>query len=388
MFDYLIKTPFKTTTRTMNKGEALRLSSTSPKAMELVGGGYLFEANVGLDLLSRFDTRVNMLMDKLVFSRERAVAEATGMIAACLKRHESLKRTIPPSEEFLAEVSEFNRTATGKNPISKEQSDKGVGEWAGYRCNIGTGCAHGCLYCYAENFATRFGRVENGGDWLEEVARDVSTADCKKYSEPIMFPTPHDITPEYLPAYRCHIYNILSAGNTVVIVSKPHEKSIRGICSEFSSFRDNVTFRFSIGSLDNEAMMVWEPGAPALTERLKCLRIAFEHGFKTSISAEPMLGNRQDAERLYYVVEPFVTEDIWFGKMRNAGRHKKNSDPEVARRATELMAAQSNPEIMMLVETMNGLPKVRWKDSIQEVIAKRAGGALSQLNSNDLEDGP
>lgn len=370
MFDYLINTPFKTTTRTMNKGEALRLSSTSPKAMQLVVGGYLVEVNVGLDLLSRFDSRVNLLMDKLAYPRERAVAEATAMITACLKRHESLKKVVPPSEEFLHEVAEFNKAATGKNPISKEQSEKGVGEWAGYRCNIGTGCAHGCLYCYAENFATRFGRVGGSEGWREEVARDVATADCKKYPEPIMFPTTHDVTAAYLQPYRCHLHNILNAGNAVVIVSKPHEESIRAICTEFSSFRDNMTFRFSIGGLDNEAMRIWEPGAPVLAERLKCLRIAFEHGFKTSISAEPMLGDSQDAERLYYVVEPFITEDIWFGKMRNVGRHRKSSDPEVVRRATKLIAAQSDQEIIRLVDAMKGLPKVRWKDSIQDVIKK------------------
>lgn len=354
----------------MSKGEALRLSSTSPKAMQLVTNGYLIENNIGMDLLSKFDSRVNLLMVKLAYPRERAVAEATGMIAACLKRHESLKRVEPPSTEFLHEVVEFNKTATGKNPISKEQSDKGVGEWAGYRCNIGTGCSHGCLYCFAENFATRFHRVDGSDGWREEVARDVSTADCKKYSEPIMFPTTHDVTPEYLPAYRCHLYNILSAGNTVVIVSKPHEESIRAICTEFSSFRNNMTFRFSIGGLDNEAMRIWEPGTPALTERLKCLRLAFELGFRTSISAEPMLGNRLDAEQLYYVVEPFVTEDIWFGKMNNAGRLKKNGDPEIVRRVNELTSTQSDAEILQLVETLNGLPKVAWKDSIKDVIKK------------------
>lgn len=372
MFEFIVRNPFKTMTqqgfRIMSQGEGIRLDSSA--AIRHVASGLIVEKPIGIDLLSAFEARVNLLVNSLGYPRERAVTEATGMIAACLKRHESLKKVEPPSAEFVHEVAEFNKASTGKNPISKEQSDKGVGEWAGYRCNIGTGCAHGCLYCYAENFATRFHRVDGSEGWREEVARDVTTAGCKKYLEPIMFATTHDVTATYLHPYRCHLYNILSAGNRVVIVSKPHEESIRAICAEFSSFRDNVTFRFSIGSLDNEAMRIWEPGAPELTERLKCLRIAFEHGFKTSISVEPILGNRQDAERLYHVVEPFVTEDIWFGKMRNAGQHKRNSDPEVVRRAADLIAAQSDIEIMRLVETMNGWPKVRWKDSVQEVIKK------------------
>ncbi|GAW68746.1 radical SAM domain-containing protein [Geoanaerobacter pelophilus] len=351
------------------RGEAICLSSL--QATSKVTGGIVVDRHVGIDLLATYETRSKTLRDKLGFSPEEAGVEALELVTSCLKRHESTKTVPAPTVEFLAEVDEFNRTAGGKNPILKEQSSTGVGEWAGYTCNIGKGCSHGCLYCYAEKMATRFKRVEGAEEWQEEIFREVSTAGCKKYPSTVMFPTTHDISPAYLPAYRVHLYNLLNAGNQVLIVTKPHFESVQAICAEFASFRDQMIFRFTIGGLNGEVMRHWEPGAPPIEERLLCLKHAFEQGYTTSVSAEPMLGGQKEAIKLYYLLEPFTTKEIWFGKMNNIGGFRKSADPEVAGQAKELMGLQSDDEIMELVEALRGRPKVQWKDSIKEVIAKR-----------------
>lgn len=372
MLEFIARSQFKIPSpqgeRIVSKGEALRLSSL--KASVGVKRGVLLEKSVsGLqDVLSTCESRIRVLVEKLQYTPEAAGKKAMRLVMSLMIRHESLKSYKAPSPEFLEEVGELNRTATGTNPISKIQSDTGAGEWAGYNCNIATGCPHGCLYCYAERMATRFNRVDSSAEWLEEFLREAKTAKCKKYSEPIMFPTTHDITEGYLRPYRCHLYNILNAGNVVILVTKPHRESIEAICSEFSSFRDNMIFRFTIGSLDNDALKIWEPGAPSLAERMWCLQYAFEQGFKTSVSAEPMLIDRHGAERLYYAIEPFITEDIWFGKMNNVGSFTKHSDPGIANRAIELQESYQDENIMQFVRTMDGLPKVAWKDSIKAVI--------------------
>lgn len=374
MFNYIARSEFNMTTpqgiRVVRKGEALRLSSL--KAAAGVQRGVLLEKSVtGLqDIMGSCETRTRVLVDELKLPRDKAANKARLNALSLLTRHEALKSFRPPTPEFLAEVAEFNRIATGINPVSKIQSDKGAGEWAGYNCNIGSGCSHGCLYCYAEKIASRFNRIEGQDAWREEVSREATTAKCKKLAEPIMFPTTHDITEAYLPAYRCHLYNLLKVGNEVVLVTKPHRASIKAICSEFSSFRDNMTLRFSIGGLDNEALRIWEPGAPSLSERLWCIQYAFEQGYKTSVSSEPMLVNREGAEMLYYTVEPLVTEDIWFGKMNNVGGFTKNDDPQLASRATALVEAYNDKEILKLVTNIGGMPKVEWKDSVKKVIEK------------------
>lgn len=374
MLEYITRGPFKIGNRIINKGEALRLST--PHACKIAKKGYLLEKSiVGLvDVITAYEARVKVLVDKLQNTPDQASKKAMRCVMSLIIRYESLKTFQPPSSEFLQGVQEFSRTATGKNPITRINSKKGAGEWAGYNCNIGEGCQHGCLYCYASGIAvTRFKRVASKDAWLDEMLIDAKTGKCKKYPEPIMFPTSHDITQTYLPAFRCHLYNILNAGNTVIIVSKPHRESIEAICSEFSSFRDSMIFRFSIGSLDNATLSLWEPGAPSVSERMWCLQYAFEQGFRTSISAEPMLTDRHGAEQLYYAVEPLVTEDIWFGKMRNVGSFGKSENVDVARSATELVAMYQDSEIMAMVGHMGSLPKISWKDSIQAVINKMKG---------------
>lgn len=357
-----------TGSRVVKGGEAISLSSAN--ATNLVKSDLLVEANVGVNLLARYEARVKVLMNRLGYALESARAEASALVASCLKRHESTKTVTPPTDEFLAEVEAFNQTAERKNPVHKEQSSTGVGEWADYTCNIGSGCSHGCRYCYAEKMAVRYKRIADSVAWQEENLREVSTAGGKKYESTIMFPTTHDITPAYLPAYRVHLYNLLEAGNKVLVVSKPHLESIRAICSEFSAFKDQMMFRFTIGGLDDEVMRHWEPGAPSFDERLQCLKHAFEQGYTTSVSAEPMLGGREEAVKLYYLLEPYIAKEIWFGKMNNVGGFRTSMDLDVARHAKVLLELQSNDEIMELASSLNGLPKVQWKDSIKAIIAK------------------
>ena len=371
MLKYIVKSAFTANTpvgkKTLNKGEATCLSHSSAK--QLLGKGVLVEKNVGIDLLYRYENRVYQLITCLGFSLQEAQQAAADLINSLLKRHEALKTSQPPSLAFLEEVEEFNRTSTGGNPISKIDSDEGAGEWAGYRCNIGDGCHHGCLYCYAEGIkVTRFSQIVSAEAWRNEIVKEYSTKKCRKYDAPVMFPTTHDISPTYLPAYRCHLYNILNAGNTVVLVSKPHRECIEAICSEFSSFRDTMIFRFTIGALNDAVLRHWDQNAPNLEERLACLRLAFENGYKTSVSTEPMLCDRIEAEKLYYTVEPYVTEDIWFGKMNGKGGLRNNPDPEVATQAVTVMENQTDDEILELVEQLQGLPKVAWKDSIKKII--------------------
>lgn len=373
MYEYVAKSQFQTPNRLVCKGDALRISSL--KAAGGVRDGVLIEKNVSglLDIPGTSDSRTRLLVEKLNISPESASQRAKNLIDSLTKRNESLQTYSPPTTAFLEEVAEFNRITKGyDSPISKINSKTGAGEWAGYNCNIGSGCSFGCLGCYAENMADRFNRIDIHEEWLQEKLRDVSTANCKKYPGWIMAPTSHDLSEFYLPAFRCHLYNILLAGNGVLVVTKPRRSSIMAICSEFSSFRDQIIFRFTIGSLDNEALRVMNPFAPSLNERLWCLKYAFEQGFRTSISCEPMLMTCEEAERFYYTVEPLVTENIWFGKMSGIGGLKKHLDPEVVRRATELMEVYKNRNILKFVETMKDLPKVEWKDSIKKVINKYA----------------
>ena len=131
-----------------------------------------------------------------------------------------------------------------------------------------------------------------------------------------MFPTSHDITPQFLEECVTVLRKLLAAGNEVLIVTKPHLECIERLCRELAAYKEKIVFRFTIGAMDDELLRFWEPGAPAFAERLAALKHAHEQGFRTSVSAEPML-DVPHAVELYETLVPFVTDTIWFGKMND-----------------------------------------------------------------------
>jgi DNA repair photolyase len=188
-------------------------------------------------------------------------------------------------------------------------------DWRGKAISFCSGCSHDCLYCYIKDMGCKFGWSS-----LEEFpTMKVRQADLNKkhkdYKVQVMVPSSHDITPEVLDPAINVIQNLIDAGNKkLLIVSKPHIDCITKICDEFSSHKDKIIFRFTIGSVNDDVLSYWEPGAPNFFERFSCLIHAYENGFKTSISSEPIL-DYPNIKRLVDTLGPYVNHSIWFGIM-------------------------------------------------------------------------
>jgi hypothetical protein len=180
-----------------------------------------------------------------------------------------------------------------------------------------------------------------------------------------MTPSTHDITPEYLDPI-CDLFgNLLSAGNELLIVSKPHFVCIRELCLRLSQWKSQIAFRFTIGSASDATLSYWEPGAPLFAERLESLAHAFYRGWATSVSCEPLL-DVSGAVELFHTLEPYVTDSIWFGKMNDIRRRViPGTDPkEIAR----IEAGQTPEAIRGIYESLKSEPKVRWKESYKEAL--------------------
>ena len=241
----------------------------------------------------------------------------------------------------------------------------GTKEWAKRNINCLSGCEHDCHYCYAKQMAVQYGR-KTPTTWKDEEVVKIKPAGGKPTV--IMFPTTHDITPSSLSVCRTQIRNILSNGHKLLIVSKPHVDCITAICEEFKDYKNQILFRFTIGSASNETLKLWEPGAPSFDERLEALKLAHRRGFKTSISSEPMLDDKIDA--VIKRVAPFVTDAIWLGKMNKPkARLSMNKAPEEVVRASEALAQlQCDANILALYERYKDNPQIKWKDSIKKVV--------------------
>jgi DNA repair photolyase len=167
----------------------------------------------------------------------------------------------------------------------------GTLEWALHNENFISGCAHDCRYCYSKEMAIRFKR-KTAESWpVEEINQRKLNSAVKKYAGRVMFPSSHDITPDHLDNSLFYLRKILSAGNDVLLVTKPHYVVAESICSNLHSFKKQLLFRFTIGSADSDILRFWEPHAPCFEERFNSLVHAHDMGFATSVSIEPMLDN-------------------------------------------------------------------------------------------------
>jgi len=245
---------------------------------------------------------------------------------------------------------------------------RGTFEWAKYNENCISGCSHGCWYCYARNKAIQMGD-KTPWTWANEViSRKKMSKKIVKKDGRIMFPTTHDISPATLPACAVYLERLLSVGNEVLIVSKPHFSCISFLCEAFTQYKDQILFRFTIGSGYDDTLLLWEPNAPGFKERVASLKLAYDRGYFTSISCEPMLD--QDIHVVVDAVKNWVTDAIWLGKANHLITRLTNNGAgniilEMGRKLEEM---QNDEAILALYERYKDDPIIKWKESIKEVV--------------------
>jgi DNA repair photolyase len=244
-------------------------------------------------------------------------------------------------------------------------------QWAGKFESLISGCAHDCKYCYAKAMAVFYKR-NTPVNWKNEVVRNPYLLKKKfnKRNYLTMFPSAHDITPEHLQENMIYLYNILKPGNEVLIVSKPHLDCVKSMCDAFIPFKKNILFRFTIGSADSDTLKFWENNAPDFNERMESLQYAFNAGYETSVSCEPMLDDKID--QVIEKVIPYVTETIWLGNpnqlMERLSYNGFKNDLVTMSRGRALMKLFSDEYILNLYARYQSNPKIMWKSSIENII--------------------
>ena len=190
-----------------------------------------------------------------------------------------------------------------------------------------------------------------------ELNRKAFFHNFKKREGIIMYPTSHDITPETIDYYLQILLKMLKVGNHVLITTKPHLNCINQILTKTVKYKDQITFRFTITSIDNNILKKYEPNAPRFNERHLSLRLSYNYKFNTSVSIEPFLD--LDPIPLITKVIPYISDTLWIGPLN-------------------YMKAECNTweNIQNIINKLAALPecyfnKLRLKDSFKNLYKKK-----------------
>lgn len=246
----------------------------------------------------------------------------------------------------------------------------GADEWGKTKINLFYGCEHKCKYCYARPInVVRFNRITDENWTNPTLKEEVLKKNYRKREGIIMFPTTHDITEKTLGASLTLLKKLLEAKNEVLIVSKPHLSIIKILCSELFEYKNQIEFRFTIGSTNDNVLKFWEENAPLFNERLESLKHAFNEGFRTSVSCEPMLD--ENIDDVIKNVKQFVTTSIWLGRanlLHQRLRSNYEGDTETIKKADELLSYYTDERLMEIYNKYKDDKLIKFKDSIKKVV--------------------
>lgn len=255
--------------------------------------------------------------------------------------------------------------------FNKDRDGTGTKEWSEHSYNIQKGCRNGCVYCFARYSAIcHWKYVESIAKWTEPEIRPKKV--FKKWSKVngvIMFPTTHDIDKYNISECIEAITRMAQADNDILIVSKPDSACIRLLTQQLTPYISQIMFRFTIGNVSDEILKVFEPYAPDFASRHLSLKIAHKAGYRTSISAEPLLGGLGALQGIYEFCIPYVTDGIWVGKMNKMDqRIMENPTGRLAEEIENIKILQQDNHIIKIYDRYNVDPMIKWKDSIKKVI--------------------
>jgi hypothetical protein len=229
-------------------------------------------------------------------------------------------RNDPVHNLFVAVMRNPHATAREKKVAQDSVKDLSGVQWSMHIHNIikkESQCPNACRYCYMIGIRRRFwGAPAPSTSDMEDieiddarVAKKWSTRSARKL---IMMPSSHDIFPSFLAQFIAQARTILTAGHSLLIVTKPRMDCIPAIDDALAEFRDRIIYRLTITAMTPSYLEFWEPRAPSFDERFNVLPTLHERGCLTSVSIEPML---EDPRRLIAILRPFITETIWVGTM-------------------------------------------------------------------------
>jgi hypothetical protein len=128
---------------------------------------------------------------------------------------------------------------------------------------------------------------------------------------------------------------------------------------------------FTIGSMFNDVIRFWEPGASIPQARISCLKYAYYKGYETNVLCEPYLDGF--ALAIYEQTLQYITGDFWLGCVKNFRQRVRldgATGDEMQRYVNPLRILCDDEHIRLIASAFTDKPKVKFKDSIVRVLNK------------------
>lgn len=165
-----------------------------------------------------------------------------------------------------------------------------------YCCNVYTGCAHGCAYCYCRNYIRRFDTPRTKTDFLQRAKKDLADI-CNLDLPPVPVHVSNSTDP-FQPAlerrYRhtLALLELIAAHRvrftTLTLLTKnpqlAAEAEYTTLLRQLAPCRVEVSLCFA----DDTSRQLYEPTAPSVSIRMEGIARLCQEGIPTAIRIDPL----------------------------------------------------------------------------------------------------
>lgn len=190
-------------------------------------------------------------------------------------------------------------------------------EYAPLAANLGVGCPHGCIYCYAPNAAHKKREDFHSGirvrdQILKKLGKDAKLLEGDDREILLSFLSdPYSPQEMQLGLTREALRILIQSKLRFTVLTKGGTRATRDfdLLEGYEKARFGTTLVFT-SQIDADK---WEPNAAPISDRIRAVELAHEKGIKTWVSMEPVIDPKQ-ALGLLKALHPIV--DHWkIGKL-------------------------------------------------------------------------
>jgi DNA repair photolyase len=174
-----------------------------------------------------------------------------------------------------------------------------AGEYSPLAANLYSGCAHGCVYCYAPSCLRRsreaFRRVGVRKGVLEALEKDARALEGDERPVLLSFTTdPYQERERSERVTRRGIEILAAHGMRIRTLTKNPALAME--LDRDLLVRAGVEFGTTILFVDDAKRAQWEPNAPSVESRIEALKCAKGAGLRTWVSLEPVIDTDEALE--------------------------------------------------------------------------------------------